>query len=84
MGFYRESSLAREDSNLWNARALIVEQAGFVPGLELHSNIIDSASGVFVSTKGDAVKLLPGNWIALAIEAASDSQQETPVHNGGA
>jgi hypothetical protein len=84
VGFYRESSLEREDSDLWNARALMVEQAGFVPGLELHSNIVDSASGVFTSTKGDAVKLLPGNWIALAIEAAFDGQQETPRPNGGA
>ena len=62
----------------------MVDQTGFVPGLELHSNIVESASGVFVSTKGDAVKLVPGNRIALAIEVAADGQQEAAGANGGA
>jgi hypothetical protein len=84
VGIFPANSLERDDPNIWNSRSLKVDQGGFVPGIELHSNIVDSASGVFVSTKGDAVKLMPGNWIALEIEAASASQQETASPNGGA
>jgi hypothetical protein len=84
VGIFPANSLERNDRDLWNSKSLTVDQSGFVPGLALHSNIVDSASGVFVSTKGDAVKLLPGNWIALAIEAAPDAQQETSGSNGGA
>ena len=84
VGIFPANSLERNDRELWNPRSLKVDQAGVVPGLELHSNVPDSDSGVFVSTKGDTVKLMPGNWIALAIEALPEGQQETSGSNGGA
>ena len=84
VGVFPVNSLELADSYIWNSKSLMVDQTGFVPGLELHSNIVESASGVFVSTKGDAVKLVPGNRIALAIEVAADGQQEAAGANGGA
>ena len=64
--------------------SLKTDQSGFVPGLALHSNVEDSDSGVFESTKGDAVKLDSGNWMVLAIEALPDGPQERNGSSGGA
>jgi hypothetical protein len=84
VGIFPANSMERNDRDIWNSKSQKVDQANTVPGLALHSNIPDSDSGVFVSTKGDAVKLMPGNWIALAIATASDAPQETSGSNGGA
>ena len=84
VGIFPASSMERSDRDIWNAKSLKTDQAGVVPGLALHSNIEDNDSGVFVSTKGDAVKLSPGNWMALAIEAAPDAPQESSGPAGAA
>ena len=80
VGYFSTKSLERDDRNIWNPASLKVDQSGVTSGVDLHSNIVDTDSGVFVSTKGDSVKLQLGNWVALAIEAAPEGQQ-TP--NGG-
>jgi hypothetical protein len=84
VGLFPANSSERSDRDIWNAKSLKTDQSGVVPGLALHSNIEDSDSGVFVSTKGDAVKLAPGNWMALVIESLPESQQESNGPNGGA
>ncbi len=84
VGLFPASSLESEDKELWNPKCLRVDQAVDSYGVQLHSNIADSDSGVFVSTKGNAVKLSLGSWIALAIEAQPDGQQKTGAPNGAA
>lgn len=84
VGIFPASSMERNDRAIWNPNSLKTDQTGVVPGLALHSNVLDSDSGVFESTKGDAVKLPLGSWIALAIEAQQDSQQETNGPTGAA
>lgn len=84
VGLFPANSLERNDRDIWNAKSLKTDQAGVVPGLALHSNIEDSDSGIFVSTKGDAVRLAPSYWMALAIEALPDGQQESNGPDGAA
>ena len=84
VGLFPAESLERNDREIWNSRSLKTDQSGFVPGLVLHSNVEESDSGVFESTKGNTVKLDSGNWMVLAIEALPDSPQEGNGSSGGA
>jgi hypothetical protein len=84
VGLFPANSAERSDHNIWSGKSLKTDQSETVPGLALHSNIKDSDSGVLVSTKGDVVKVMPGNWMALVIEALPDSEQESNGPNGGA
>lgn len=84
VGVFALNSLEREDRAIWNPDSQKLDQPGAMSGVDLHSNVADSDSGVFVSTKGDAVKLSLASWIALAIEVLPDSQQETNGPTGAA
>jgi len=58
--------------NNWNDGTLQVDQIGFSKDVDLHSDIADQNSGVFISTSNHDVKLPFGTEFALAIA------QETP------
>jgi hypothetical protein len=57
----------------WTPQILQVDQLGALSGTDLHSNIADRNSGVFISKKKDDVKLPQGFGIALAIAARPNS-----------
>jgi len=76
VGLLPANSAERDDPNFWTSKSLRIDQTGVLSGVDLHSKIEDSDSGVFVSTKNDPVKITVGGWIALAIEAEPDSQQQ--------
>ncbi len=84
VGFFPGNSLEREDRDIWNPKSPGVDQVNAFYGVELQSNIVDRDSGVFVSTKKDAVKLAPGSWIALAIEALPESPEAPNGPTGAA
>jgi hypothetical protein len=81
-----ENSADAEDSegaNVWTPTTLQIDQVGVLAGIDLHSKIDGSTSGVFVSSTKDDVKLADGSQIALAIAADSGSQQSMASPNGG-
>lgn len=57
-------------SNYWTKQTLQVDQINVLPGVDLHSRIASSNSGVFVSTKKDDMKLREGSEFLLAIAPA--------------
>jgi hypothetical protein len=59
----------------WNDGTLTVDQINAMNGVDLHSKISSSNSGVFVSTK-DNIKLVNGGELELAI-----AQQQHPMNN---
>ena len=63
-------------SNSWNDGTLIVDQIDALNGVDLHSRISSTNSGVFVSTKKDNMKLEHGSEFLLAI-----AQQPHPMNN---
>jgi hypothetical protein len=56
-------------ANTWNDEVLQIVQPDVLSGVDLHSNVASSNSGVFVSTKKDDMKLRVGTVIELAIAA---------------
>jgi hypothetical protein len=56
--------------NHWNSKELQVDKSNALPGVDLHSNVAGSNSGVFITNKKDDVKLSVGTQIELAITAA--------------
>jgi hypothetical protein len=51
----------------WDKQTLGVNQSDAIPGVDLHSSIGSSNSGVFVSTKKDDIKFNPSVELELAI-----------------
>jgi hypothetical protein len=64
-------------SNDWTDKTLTVEQLNVVSGVDLHSEIGDNDSAVFVSTKKHDVKVPAGSELKLAIGPATDSSTPT-------
>jgi hypothetical protein len=64
-------------SNDWTSQTLSVEQLDVVSGVDLHSEIADNDSAVFVSTKKHDVKLPAGSELKLAIGPATDASTAT-------
>lgn len=71
------------DPNIWTSKMLQIDQEGVMSNVDMHSKIADSDSGVFVSTKKDALKLPRGYGIVLAIAPRTDSKQNGNGSNGG-
>ncbi|HWE86762.1 MAG TPA: hypothetical protein VG267_17590 [Terracidiphilus sp.] len=61
--------------NPWNPSEQHIDQIGALRNVDMHSNLASQNSGVFVSTKGDDVKLRRGSRLELALAAAGAGQQ---------
>lgn len=59
----------------WDGKTLQMDQVDVVSGVDLHSAIARSNSGVFVSNKKEDVRLSAGSHMALAIAAQQSSHQ---------
>jgi hypothetical protein len=68
---------AASASNDWTDKTLTVEQIDVVSGVDLHSEIANNNSAVFVSTKKHDVKVPAGSELKLAIGPATDSSTTT-------
>ena len=55
--------------NTWNSRTVQVDQIGALPGVDLHSSIGSTDSGVFVATSKDDFKVQRSSRLSLAIAA---------------
>jgi hypothetical protein len=51
----------------WDKQTLVVNETDAMPGVDLHSSIGSSNSGVFVSTRKDDIKFNPSVQLELAI-----------------
>jgi hypothetical protein len=60
----------------WDKQSLGVNQADVAPGIDLQSTIESPNSGVFVSTKKDAVKTSGDHGISFAIAARSSAADQ--------
>jgi hypothetical protein len=86
-----DTGLANEDTyrlnpngqtpSSWNDGTLAIDQLGAMSGVDLHSKIASSNSGVFVSTK-DNIKLVNGGELELAIAQQQHTTNDTTVTNG--
>ncbi|HUN85917.1 MAG TPA: hypothetical protein VMU48_16180 [Terracidiphilus sp.] len=63
-----------QQPNGWTDSTLQVDQIGALSGVDLHSRIAGTNSGVFVTTKKSDVKLDEGSELTLAIGAANNRQ----------
>jgi hypothetical protein len=70
--------------NNWNDSTQKIDAIGVLSGVDLHSEVAGADSGVFVATKKDDLKLLPGDQFVLAIAARSGSEPGMNGSNGGA
>jgi len=73
-----------QDGNYWTDKTLQVDQIGVLAGVDLHSRIAGSNSGVFESKKKDNMKLSSGSEIALAIAERNAGSQASSNVGGGA
>lgn len=64
--------LSEPDRTSFTSQMLKVDQVGAINGVDLHSNVTSRNSGVFVTTKGDDIKLAQGSQLALAISATGN------------
>lgn len=65
------------ESNDWTSQTLVFEQLKAVSGADLHSQIADNDSAVFVSTRKHDVKVPAGTQLNLAIAPAPDAPAST-------
>jgi hypothetical protein len=65
------------DSNDWTSQTLMVEQLNAVSGADLHSQIGDNDSAVFVSARKHDVKVPARTQLNLAIAPAADAPAST-------
>lgn len=72
-----------QQPNSWTASTLQIDQLGALSGVDLHSRIAGSNSGVFVTTKKSDVKLAEGSELTLAIGAANESQSAMKGNGSG-
>jgi len=70
-----------QQPNSWTDSTLQVDQIGALSGVDLHSRVAGSNSGVFVTTKKSDVKLDQGSELTLAIAAAKG--QQTAMNGSG-
>lgn len=63
-----------QPGNKWTDGPLQIDQVGVLSGVDLHSRIAGSNSGVLVSTKSNDLKLRQGSGIQFAIGPAGSSQ----------
>jgi hypothetical protein len=63
-----------EEANGWNQNELSIHEVNAISGVDLHSRIDGSNSGVFVATKKDNVKIAAGSELALALAPANSNQ----------
>jgi hypothetical protein len=68
--------------NSWTDGTLQIDQIGVVGGVDLHSKISSSNSGVFVSTKKDDVKFQEGSEIQFAIGPGKDQSNKSQSDTG--
>jgi hypothetical protein len=82
VGYYSPGSLETDMSatqgmtevpNDWTSKTLALDQVNVLHGVDLHSRIGSSNSGVFVSTRKDDVKLPAGSELQFAIGPAQTS-----------
>lgn len=55
----------------WSAKSTVIDETGALPGVDLHSRVDSTNSGVLVSTNKHDVKLKWGSEISLAVAAQS-------------
>ncbi len=79
-----EGDATQVELNSWTDSSLKIDAIGVLSGVDLHSDVAGADSGVFVATKKDDLKLLPGDQFALAIAPRSGSEQGMNSPNGGA
>jgi hypothetical protein len=60
-----------QEVGVWTNHAVAVDEIGALPGVDLHSKVDSSNSGVLVSTTKHDMKLKWGSEIALAVAAQS-------------
>jgi hypothetical protein len=68
--------------NSWTDGTLQIDQLGVVGGVDLHSKISSSNSGVFVSTKKDDIKFQEGSEIQFAIGPGKDQSNTSQLDTG--
>lgn len=61
------NSFGAPEPEAWDGKTVSIDEPGVVSGFDFHGNINASSSGVFVSTKKDDLRLLPGSELSLAI-----------------
>ncbi|HWA96416.1 MAG TPA: hypothetical protein VG844_17600 [Terracidiphilus sp.] len=66
----------------WNGTTLQIDQIGAISGVDLHSKIAGTNSGVFVATKKDNVKLSRGSQLTLAIAERGNKSQHSSMGSG--
>lgn len=59
--------------NIWDQKTVAIDQIHAISGVDLHSRIAGSNSGVFVTTSKDDIKLARGDGFDLAIAPARRS-----------
>lgn len=64
-----DNSDGQAPPNPWNGKTLQIDQIGVLSGVDLHSRIGGNASGIFVATKKNDMKLTAKSQISLAIGA---------------
>jgi hypothetical protein len=84
ISLYKPDSPDSEDPMQWTPHIHRIDQIGALSGVDLHSDINGSNSGVFVSAKKHDLKLWEGSGLALAIEALPNARTNAIEPNGGA
>jgi nitrogen fixation protein len=64
---------AAQTPNYWTDKTLQVDQIGAIAGVDLHSKIAATNSGLFVSKKKDNMRFGEGSEFALAIAARNNA-----------
>jgi hypothetical protein len=72
-----------EPSNSWTNGTLAIDQVGVTSGVDLHSNVDSTNSGVFVTSRKDDIKLGRGSDIDLAIAAAAPNTAQGATTGAG-
>jgi hypothetical protein len=71
------------ESPMWSAHTVRVDEVGALSGVDLHSNIASRNSGVFVSQKKENMKFDSGSQLSLAIAARDQANQNAENRNNG-
>ena len=61
----------------WAAKSTVIDEVGALPGVDLHSKIDSTISGVLVSTNKHDIKLKWGSEISLAVGSQSTQGEGT-------
>lgn len=66
-----------QQANDWNQNMLRIDQIDAISGVDLHSRVVGTNSGVFVTNKKSDVKISAGSEFALAIAGQNGPQMRT-------